>query len=265
MRILLAAPLIAVLAGCAVPPDAARIDILQAADVAMLGEQHDAPEHQQIHLEVVHALAGRGRLAALALEMAPEGGSTIALPRDAGEPAVQAALRWDDAAWPWSSYAPAVMAAVRSGVPVVGANLPRAAMRAAMADVALDAALAPTALKAQQQAIRAGHCDMLPESQIAPMTRIQIARDRAMARTVAKAVEPGKTVVLLAGASHVDRRLGVTLHLPAQLRVASVALRAGARASDEAGAAFDTTWPTPAIAPRDYCAGLRPQPASSMR
>ena len=270
MRFLLAALLFPVLAGCASPDakpvDTARIDSLQAADVVLLGEQHDAPEHQRIHHQVVQALAARGKLAALALEMAPQGGMTIGLPRDAGEPAVRAALRWEDAAWPWAAYAPAVMAAVRAGVPVVGANLPRAAMRAAMADEALDAALTAAALKAQQQAMRNGHCGMLPESQIGPMARIQIARDRAMAVTIAEALTPGKTVVLLAGAAHVDRALGVPQHLPARLKVVSVALRAGAGAGDEAGAVFDTIWPTPAIAPRDYCAGVRPtQAAPSMR
>ncbi len=53
------------------------------------------------------------------------------------------------------------------------------------------------------------------------MARVQIARDRAMARAVAEAAVPGKTVVLLAGARHVDETLGVPLHLPAGLRARS--------------------------------------------
>ena len=38
-------------------------------------------------------------------------------------------LAWDDAGWPWAAYGPAVMAAVRAGVPVLGANRPRSRMR----------------------------------------------------------------------------------------------------------------------------------------
>jgi uncharacterized iron-regulated protein len=254
-------------AGCAVPaamPDdaAGRLDALLPADALLLGEQHDSPDHQRIHREVIDALAARGALAAVALEMAPQGGSTSGLPRDADEAAVQAALKWTDASWPWASYAPAVMAAVRSGVPVLGANLPRSAMRGAMAENQLDVLLPGPALKAHQQAIRVGHCDMLPESQIAPMTRIQIARDRAMAETLATLVAPGKTVVLIAGARHVDRQLGVPQHLPSTLRTKVVALRAGPASDDDRSAArADTTWATPAVPPKDYCAGVRVRPA----
>jgi uncharacterized iron-regulated protein len=66
---------------------------------------------------------------------------------------------------------------------------------------------------AQQQAIRDGHCGLLPESQIAPMTRIQIARDIRMAHALERARLPGKTVVLLAGGGHVLRDRGVPVHL----------------------------------------------------
>lgn len=255
-------------AGCAVtaaqPDDpAARVSALLPADAILLGEHHDAPDHQRIHREVVDVLAARGALAAVALEMAPQGGSTSGLPRDATESAVQAALQWSDASWPWPRYAPVVMAAVRSGVPVLGANLPRAAMRAAMTESQLDALLPGPALKAQQQAIRLGHCDTLPETQIAPMTRIQIARDRAMAQTLAGLASSGKTVVLLAGSRHVDRGLGVPLHLPPGLRTKVVTLRAGAAPEDtRSGADPDPIWTTPPIPPKDYCAELLARPVS---
>jgi uncharacterized iron-regulated protein len=206
------------LAGCATP--LAR----PSPDILLLGEQHDAPEHQQLHLKAIQGLAAQGRLAALALEMAEQGASTDGLALDASEAAVRTALRWDEQAWPWQAYGPAVMAAVAAGVPVLGANLPRPGMRPAMTDTALDGLLPAPALKAQQQAIRIGHCDLLPETQIAPMTRIQIARDRAMAQTLARTASAGKTVVLLAGAAHIDPALGVPLHLPPALRIESRAL-----------------------------------------
>jgi uncharacterized iron-regulated protein len=224
LLVILLIPLLA--GGCALSPRMAVEDAIGAAagaDVLLVGEQHDAPAHQRNHQRVVQTLAAQGRLAALALEMAEQGTSTAGLPAGAGEPAVQAALRWNEQAWPWAAYRPAVMAAVAAGVPVLGANLPRANMRAAMADAALDSLLAPAALQAQREAIRSGHCDLLPASQIAPMTRIQIARDRAMAATLAAAASGGNTVVLLAGAGHVLPELGVPVHLPPQLRVHAVA------------------------------------------
>lgn len=218
------AALAASLCGCATPAPSpeliARIDKLPAADVLLLGEQHDTPEHQNLHRQVVELLAGRNRLAAVAVEMAEQGTTTAGLPGNASEEAVQAALRWGDAGWPWQPYRPAVMAAVAAGVPVVGANLPRAQQRAAMANPELESLLSAAALREQQEAIRVGHCELLPASQVGPMTRIQIARDRAMAQTLAQAAVPGKTVLLIAGVGHVTPTLGVPLHLSG-LRVQS--------------------------------------------
>jgi uncharacterized iron-regulated protein len=172
----------------------------------------------------VARLAARGQLAALALEMAERGTSTASLARNADEAQVQAALHWNQQAWPWERYRPVIMEAVRAGAPVLGANLPRREQMQAMRDVSLDRLLAGPALKAQQQAIRRGHCGLLPESQIQPMTRIQIARDVAMAQALAGAVTPGKVVVLVAGAGHVEPDVGVPVHLPPAVRVRAVVL-----------------------------------------
>ncbi|MEO7548079.1 MAG: ChaN family lipoprotein [Ramlibacter sp.] len=221
LRGLSCAALLLFLSACASP--GSQLDALLPADALLLGEQHDAADHQRRHRAAIEYLAGAGTLAAVALEMAEQGDTTAGLPRDAGEIAVKNALHWNEQGWPWSAYGPSVMAAVRAGVPVLGANLPRTKMRAAMADAQFDMLLPGPALKAQQQAIRQGHCGLLPETQIGPMTRIQVARDRAMAAVVAQAAVPGKTVLLLAGAGHVDTALGVPQHLPTGLQVRSLA------------------------------------------
>jgi uncharacterized iron-regulated protein len=231
---------------------------LLPADVLLLGEQHDAPEHQRIHQQVVQALAAQGKLAALVLEMAPRGGSTRGLPPQSSEADIQTALRWDERAWPWAAYGPAVLSAVRAGVPVLGANLPRDALRATMSDASLDQHLPSTALTEQQQRIRSGHCDLLPESQIAPMTRMQIARDRAMAQTITEAAQTGRTVLLLAGHGHVTPALGVPQHLPATFKAKTVLLQASqGDTAIEKIANFDLVWPTGPIPLRDYCAEFK--------
>ena len=236
-----------VLAGCVSPP--AAPDIVESGTaVLLLGEQHDEPGHQKLQREMVQALAGRGMLAAVALEMAESGASTTGLAAQSTEQEVRRALRWDSDGWPWAAYAPAVMAAVAAGVPVVGANLQRDRLRAAMADATLDTLLPGPVIKAQQQAIRIGHCGLLPENQIAPMARVQIARDRTMAATLAGLVVPGKTVLLIAGGGHVDPEVGVPRHLPAGLASKSVVL------------------PAPLTQKRDYCEDMRrhvaPKPAT---
>ncbi len=237
-------------------PVARRIEALLPADVLLLGERHDAAGHQQLERQTVEVLAARAKLAALAIEMADAGNRTAYLKTDATEEQVKTALSWDDQAWPWAAYGPVVMAAVRAGVPVFGANLPRDRMKVAMADVSLDAQLLPAALKTQQEAVRAGHCNFLPETQIGPMTRVQVARDREMALIVAEARQPGKTVLLVSGAGHAERAIGVPQHLATELKVKTVRMAAGepdARPDND----FDAIWHTPALPAKDYCAELR--------
>ena len=272
-----------VLAGCAgtLPPAATqatpwpeRLHTLLPADVLLLGEQHDAPDHQRLQREAVLWLAARGQLAALVMEMAESGHSTQSLPPGATEAQVQAALQWNDAAWPWQAYGPVVMAAVAAGVPVLGGNLPRAQMRAAMQETAWDQHLPPVALARQIIALRDGHCGLLPDSQLAPMARIQIARDASMARTAQQALRPGQTVLLVAGGGHVLRSLGVPTHWPEKLRskvalarVQKAQLAIKTEASQAAGtvthapadADADVVIDTPALPPRDACAELREQ------
>ena len=175
---------------------------------------------------------------------------------------MRAALQWRNKDWPWAAYGPAVMTAVRAGVPVLGANLPQDQMRAAMDKRELDLLLKGPALKAQQQRIRLGHCEMLPENQISPMTRIQIARDLAMAQTVVGASVAGKTVLLLAGAGHVDRFMGVPQHLPSNLNTISIGLLPeSAQATTESAAKFDVIWPAQPAPEKDYCAEFKAQQA----
>ena len=242
-----------------------RLAGLLPADVLLVGEQHDAQAHHAIEQQIVSSLAMRGLLAGLALEMAESGASTARLKPSSTEAQARAALNWDDKAWPWADYGPAVMTAVRAGVPVLGANLPRAQMNDSLRDGQLDARLPGPALKAQQQAIRIGHCNLLPEGQITPLTRVQIARDIAMAETLHQLALPGKTVVLLSGNGHADRQLGVPQHLRADLKAKSLHLRAGQASSTDRPQAFDSVWSTPALPETDHCAELKAQLPSAAK
>ena len=225
MRLPLAVAACALLAACAAT---SRFPDVTGVDALLIGEQHDAEAHPQLQERWVRTLAERGTLAAVTLEMAERGTSTASLPRTATDTQVREALQWNrnGTGWPWERYGPAIMAAVAAGVPVLGANLPRDRHRAVMGDDTVDKLLPGAALQAQRQAIRVGHCEMLPEHQVLPMTRVQIARDLAMAQTITGAAGPGKTVILLAGSGHVIPQLGVPQHLPERLNVRSAVLPA---------------------------------------
>jgi uncharacterized iron-regulated protein len=267
MRCLAPALLVAVaLGGCgSLPTASADLQGLLPTPLLLLGELHDAPEHQALQRDTVRQLATRGELAAVVLEMVEQGRGTTGLPPGASEAQVREALDWsadrNAGAWPWKVYGPVVMTAVRAGSPVLGGNLPRAQMRVSMGETSLDASVPPPALAQQREAIRDGHCGLLPETQIAPMTRIQLARDRAMAQTAVGALRPGRTVLLIAGNGHVQRDLGVPRHLPPDQshRVVIALARDAAAAAPEASAQADRVWITPPRPPQDHCADMKRQ------
>jgi len=243
----------------ALPADAPRwLAQLPATPLLLMGEQHDNPSHQALQRAVVLSLAQRGQLAALVLEMAEQGGSSAGLPPQASEADVQQALRWGDAAsggWPWAVYGPVVMAAVAAGVPVLGGNLPRAEMRAVMVDDRWDRQVPAAALAEQQAQMREGHCGLLPERQVLPMARIQIARDQRLSEVARAALKPGQTVLLVAGNGHVRRDLGIPLHLPSGQAHHVLMLLPTQTGSAQA----HTVWPTPPGPDTDHCAELRQQ------
>lgn len=249
----------------AIPPSAettdldALLDGLPPHDVLVVGEQHDADAHHALHARLVQWLAQRQRLGSLVLEMAERDRHTRNLSPQADATAVQAALAWHEAGWPWARYGPAVMAAVRSGVPVLGGNLPRAAMGEASRDPRWDALLPQADWQALQNTIAEAHCGLMPAERLPAMARIQLARDDAMARTLREAHVPGHVTLLLTGQVHADRRRGVPWHLE---RLGSSAQRTQvliwhSGAHPPAGLQADRFVATPPLPPQDHCAGLR--------
>jgi len=238
MRRLLALGLSALLGACAAPP------------LLIFGEQHDQPDQQRQVADTVRSLAARGQLAAVVLEMAERGHDTRPLARDADEAQARAALGWTG--WPWPPYSAVVMNAVRAGVPVYGGNAPKEQNRSAMADASLDGRVPEPARQQIADAVRSGHCGLLPAAQEAGMVRIQIARDLALAGTLSNALadaKPGQQVLLLTGAQHASRDRGVPLHLPPGVALTVVMFGADSSElqADEHRAAAYTPQPDPCI------------------
>ncbi len=255
----------ALLAGCAsqapqspanAEMDRSTMSLAEAPDVLLLGEQHDAAAHQQWQRATVAHWAARRQLAAVVLEMADAGHSTQGLAPSASDAQVQQALAWNDKGWPWRHYGPVVMSAVQAGVPVLGGNLPRAQMREVMQQTRWDSHLPAAAWQRQLDAMADGHCGLLPNHQLAPMARIQLAKDESMASTATAQLQPGKTVLLIAGRGHVLRSTGIPTWLPAGTRSVVAIGQAGNQAQADAA---DRDWvhSTPALPAEDHCAALR--------
>ena len=234
-----------------------QVNTLPTSELLLLGEQHDAIEHQELARLSVQSLASKQKLSALLLEMVDDGLNTKGMPVDSTESLVRERLQWRDTGWSWSSYGPIVMQAVRVGVPVIGSNLPYSAMSEVMSDASWDAKVPSAVLSAHRESMIKGHCGLLPASQVPAMARIQIARDERMARTAQQWMHKGKTVLLIAGAEHVkkDRGIPLLLNSSAASNTSVVWMQASTSANQDSSFA-DVNWLTPPVAPKDYCAEL---------
>lgn len=233
---------------------------LAAAPRVLVGEKHDNPDHHALQLWLLQALQGRRTQGSLLMEMLqPEQQPLVdkleaqpQLPAD-----VPKALAWEEG-WDWQMYGPLVTQALQHGIPLLAANLSPGQMRHAyrhLASLPGAQSNAPRVKAALLEQVRAGHCGLLPESQLPAMLAVQQQRDRQMAEQLLKAPQPA---LLLAGAYHVRKDLGVPLHLAdlgAQGR-SVVVLLAEVGEEAEAGMA-DYVWYTAAMPEQDYCAQLR--------
>ena len=236
---------------------------LAKAPKVLVGERHDNPDHHALQLWLLRALAQQRPQGSLLLEMLnPNQQAKVDQVRQALQtgqtpPDILTALAWQPG-WSWSLYGPLVHHALRQPYPLLAANLDRAEIMQiyqqvpALSGEASSAASVREALLAQ---IRESHCNLLPESQLPAMLAVQQQRDRRMAQALVAATEPS---VLVAGAFHVRRELGVPLHLK-DLNAESgtqVLILAEVGASLSADAA-DFVWYTPAQPEQDHCAVLR--------
>ena len=232
---------------------------LADAPRVLVGEKHDNPDHHALQLWLLRALQDQRVQGSLLLEMLQPEQQPL-LDKLAGQPLpadLPRAMAWQDG-WDWQLYGPIVTEALQQRVPVLAANLSPGEMRQAYRQPALlpgERSNAPTVKAALLEHVRAGHCGMLPESQLPAMLAVQQQRDLRMAQALQAAPTPS---LLFAGAFHVRRDLGAPLHLrdlgqPADERVLILA-EAGKPVT---AAMADYVWYTPGVAEQDLCAQLR--------
>jgi uncharacterized iron-regulated protein len=269
-------------------PEAELDAALLRADVVLLGETHDNPDHHVLEARLVRALTAAGRRPALAFEMLAKDQQPVvdaALARDPRSPdALARAVGWDRSGWPaFALYRPVFEAGLDAGLPIVGANLSRklghAVVRegaAALPDdvrtrIEREGPLAPAVAAVLRADMKESHCGELPDTLLDPMVLAQRARDAQMAARLAE-VRGERGAVLVTGAGHARKDRGVPVHLardapaPAVLAIAfrevDPALREPADyAKDEGGTLpYDFVVFTPAAAREDPCEGLRRKP-----
>ncbi|RAU20845.1 hypothetical protein CU669_16370 [Paramagnetospirillum kuznetsovii] len=251
-----------------------------SAGIVALGESHDNPDHHALQAWVVRRLVAAGRRPVAAFEMVDTDRQGD-LDANSGDLAVLGtALDWEKRGWPdWSLYRPIAEAILGGGGGLVAANLPLATTRDiakgkdsadTRARYGLDEAPSAAVQAAMAKEIRDGHCNLLPEDSVAPMVRVQRARDAALAEAVAmQATRPEVgPVVLIAGSGHVRSDRGAPARLRdmvPSIRILAVAFlevddtetdAAAASRFDGQAAPFDAVWFTGKAAREEPCAQM---------
>ncbi|TFF41022.1 ChaN family lipoprotein [Pseudomonas sp. RIT623] len=237
------------------------VERLADAPRVLVGEKHDNPDHHALQLWLLQALDSRRPQGSLLLEMLEPGQQARVDAQKGKFPAdLPKALDWQ-VGWGWNLYGPIVREALARPYPLLAANLTPVEIKQAYRQPSTPPgprSNAPAVVQGLREYVRAGHCDLLPASQLPAMLSVQQQRDRRMAERLLDAPQPA---MLFAGSFHARKDLGVALHL----------IDLGARGESqvlllaEVGeviepAMADYVWFTAALPAQDYCAQLRKAP-----
>ena len=255
--------------------DADLLSRMAAADVVLIGELHDNVAQHRLRLGWLRELSGRVPITLVLEHLDADAQSRLDEARraqDTTRPVAERARRLAEAAgfrfdgWDWALIGPVIELALDRDLPIRAGNLsPREAFAIARGQPHPLAGAHPRGWSADiertlSEAIREGHCGVLPESMIPAMVRAQRARDARLAEVVADARAGGRTPVLLAGNGHVRTDVGVPLHLRDRLtgqRLLAVGLLEAS--ASPADGAFDDVIVTDAQPRPDPCESLRKQ------
>jgi uncharacterized iron-regulated protein len=233
---------------------------LAAAPRVIVGEQHDQLSHHQIEQWLLQQLQGQRPQGSVLLEMLnPDQQAKVdkVKPWLQTDPVVRPEhvaelLAWQPG-WKWSQYGDLVMTVMRAPYPVWSANLDRSEIKQMFIDKpAVQGKHSNLANDGKvhdklKDIIRVMHDNQIDEPRLAAMLSVQQQRDRRMAERLLAAPAPA---VLIAGAYHAHKDLGVPLHVqdltggPAPL-VLVLAQRGATVLAPQA----DFVWFTPVVAP----------------
>src|SRR5450830_1566069 len=196
---------------------------LAAAPRLIIGEQHDQLSHHQIEQWLVQQLQGQRPQGSVLLEMLnPDQQAKVdkVKPWLQTDPVVRPEhvaelLAWQPS-WKWAQYGDLVMTVMRAPYPVWSANLDRSEIKQLFIDQpAVQGKHSNLANDGKvhdklKDIIRVMHDNQIDAPRLGAMLSVQQQRDRRMAERLLAAPAPA---VLIAGAYHAHKYLGVPLHV----------------------------------------------------
>ncbi|UGQ45589.1 ChaN family lipoprotein [Massilia endophytica] len=195
--------------------------------VLLLGEVHDNPQGHKLRYEELRKRVEAGWRPAIAMEQFDRDQQDLL--NDAQKGCVDAACvirLMKKPGWDWQQYYGIIQLALDHQLPLIAVNLSRAEASKTVRDglasgfdektraaYRLNEPVSADFRKAQENEIREGHCNMLPDMMLPGMVDAQMARDVWMAKLIRD--QQPRDVVLIAGNGHVRKDLGVPYWLNA--------------------------------------------------
>ena len=215
------------------------------ADIVLMGETHDNPDHHKLQAYLIRELAHKNRRPAVVMEMIgadkAETLATYQLASGATADGLGSALDWDHSGWPaWSLYRPIAEEALGAGSVILAGDAAKAQVQQisisglrVLPELERDRLAIARALPAKLNAaltadIKLSHCSQLQDGDVGQMTEVQRFRDAVLADNLLKAAQKsGGGAILIAGGGHVRSDRGVPYYLHARapgLKVVTILL-----------------------------------------
>lgn len=260
------------------------------ADMVLIGETHDNPDHHKLQAWLIRELARKGKHPAVVMEMIPsdkaDALASYQVASGASADGMATTLGWDSSGWPaWSLYRPIAEAALGANFTVYPGDASKTQIqqvsqgglgvlsygeRVRLGLGVPFAAALNTALTAE---IKTAHCNQLTDNDASQMTFVQRYKDAVLADNLLKAADKsGGGAILIAGGGHIrnDRGVPYYLHTRASgLKVVSILLNeveTGVENPEDAvprdpngKAAADFVWFTARSERGDMCLDLQKQ------
>jgi uncharacterized iron-regulated protein len=257
----------------------ARID---KANVLLLGETHDNPQHHDLQQKLLKARIDSGARPALLMEQLdiesqPALDAALAgSDRDATLKAVTGLIKFTD----WEFYRPFLVTAVDNKLPVIAANISSQQLQpviwngfvaydaAALKRMAVEEVWSESRENYMRKHIGGAHCGQIRDDLREGLTRSQRLRDAMMADSAMPGI--GRGIVAIVGSSHARRDVGMPLYLSARAPLAHlysigfVEVIPGRNnpetyetESASGDVPFDAIWFSPRVERADPCADMK--------
>ena len=189
----------------------------------LLGETHTNPDHHIGQANIIEKWLSSKQSTALVFEMLAYEDWDQPLHPDYSLEELHQKLEEVSSQWEWEIYKPILEVQIKHQLPMVGANLTRAQLDQYSADKKCQLSRQGTSLEfcdsmtedqknTIKQLIFDAHCGYLPLEHTAVLLKAQMAKDASFAVSLANMGDTHK-VVLIAGAVHIRKDIGVPVHL----------------------------------------------------